>query len=338
MSIDVDGSVEDGDPLIESELSGEAPVAHAQVGDPLIESELLGKAPAAHVQVDRLGQDVHCQRALTSSETEVVLKTVDTAMRLFPELVRESTINLRMVELAKEAFKLADETYSMADAESWGENFAIPPDCVVKDMMEYVASGSSIEAMAAQRIESFGTGRLSKARPPMCEVLTRSNPEVNLLQKLANEGMSLLAEPDFVPNSALGVRPPLRAKYEATKSAVNKLLYTNFYAKGLYIILPLATLEAGPDRDRYHLSPLSWAPKSGTPKGRRIGDCIDGGDGARPLNSDYTKLECDRVWGVIKHPTITEIASMVDRFVANHPDTLAGDAGDEVVICKMDLI
>ena len=317
MSITIDGPVEDGDPLIESELFGEVPVAHSPVV--------------------RLVEDVHCPMALTSSETGVVLKSVGTAMMLFPEFVGEQTVSLRMVELAKEAFKLADETYSMADAEAWGDNFIIPPDCVTRDMMEYEANGFSVEALAAQRIESFGTSHLSKARTPMSEVLTGSNPEVVLLQKLANEGMSLLSEPDFVPNSALGIRPPLRPKYEATKSAVNRLLYTNFYAKGLSIVLPLASLDAGPDRGRYHLSPLSWAPKSGTPKGRPIGDCSDGGDGAKPLNSDYTKFECDRAWGVIKHPTISEIASMVDRFVSNHPSTLEGDAGDEVVIWKMDL-
>jgi hypothetical protein len=116
---------------------------------------------------------------------------------------------------------------------------------------------------------------------------------------------------------------------------VNRLLYTNFYEKGLAILIPYAELSRGRDRNRIHLSPLSWAPKFGTPKGRPIGDCSDGGDGGTSLNSKYTKDACDAAWGVIRHPTIRDIANMVDLYTSAPRDH--EDPGDGVVIWKMDL-
>ena len=285
----------------------------------------------------RVSSDILHKRPFSTSEEKVVAGTVQLALRLFPEHRYDSTTHQRMVALASEAFRIADETYTMADAEEWGDQFIFPADTVANDLREYIANGESIQAMAEQRIKAFGASRLSNDRTPLVEVLLPTNPETQLLQRLASQGMRLMVDPKFVPNSRLKVRPPLRPKYIATKSAVNKLLFTNFYEKGLAVILPLSALNAGQDKESYHLSPLSWAPKAGTPKGRPIGDCSDGGKGARALNSTHTKTECDRKWGQIKHPTISQIATMVDHFLTDHPVALNCDPGDEVVIWKMDL-
>ena len=254
---------------------------------------------------------------------------------LFPELASDTTLFSRIMLLSEEAFKLADDVYTTQDAEEWGENFIIPPDALATDIADYVTTGYNLEALAESRRKAVSANRLSSHRPPMREVLSPDNPEIELLQKLADEGFSLLVDPTFVPNSSIGVRPPLRQKYLETKSAVNKLIYDNFHKQGLAIVLPLSELEKGNDAKKVHVSPFSWAPKAGTPKGRPIGDCSDGGVGAQPLNSKYTKVETDRVWGVIRHPTISDIASMVDRFLGNDPPSL--DPEDEYVLWKMDL-
>ena len=282
--------------------------------------------------------ETHSSRPLTLSEAAAVQGSVGLAMQLFPELSTDLEIRHRMTALAEEAYKLADEVYTMEDAEAWGESFTFPSETVERDLHDYLASGSSLQTLAAQRLEAVGKDRLSSHRAPLSEVMSNDNPELELLQKLADEGMSLQVDPAFVANSSIGVKPDLRQKYLATKSAVNKLLYTNFVQKGLAIILPVSALEKGKDKESYHISPLSWAPKSGTPKGRPIGDCSDGGKGALPLNSKHTKEACDSTWGKIRHPTIGDMATTVHKFLANAPPPILGvDPGERIVVWKMDL-
>jgi hypothetical protein len=199
---------------------------------------------------------------------------------------------------------------------------------------EYAATGYDLQLLAARRIAISAGNRLGPLTP-LATVLSPDNPDASRVQTLAMDGMSLLVAPEFIPNSSMNIRPPLRPKYTATKSAVNRLLYSNFYEKGLAILVPYSELAKGPDKDRFHLSPLSWAPKFGTPKGRPIGDCSNGGNGGTPLNSQYTKEACDSTWGKICHPTIKDIANMVDLYVSA-PRELE-DPGCRAVIWKMDL-
>jgi len=264
-----------------------------------------------------------------------VRHAAELALGLFPDLAADTTLLDRIILLSEEAFKLADDVYTMKDAEDWGENFVIPSHALQTDIEDYAATGYKLEALAECRQQAVSANRLSSQRPPMRDVLSPDNPEIELLQKLADEGFSLLVDPTFVPNSSLGIRPPLRQKYLETKSAVNKLIYDNFHKQGLAVVLPLSEIEKGDDSRKVHISPFSWAPKSGTPKGRPIGDCSDGGVGAQPLNSDYTKAETDRVWGVITHPTIGDISVMVNNFLSNDPPSILPD--DEFVLWKMDL-
>jgi hypothetical protein len=280
-------------------------------------------------------QDGQCtQRELSPEQQAIIGNAVELAMKLFPEIANDCNLHSAMSSLAGEAFRLEDEAYTMADAEAWGEGFQIPNATIDRDVSEYAAYGYDLQQLAARRIAISAGDRLGPFTP-LATILSPDNPDASRVHTLATEGMSLLVAPDFLPNSSLQIRPPLRPKYIATKSAVNRLLYTNFYEKGLAIVIPYTELCKGPDRNRVHLSPLSWAPKFGTPKGRPIGDCSDGGDGGMSLNSQYTKDACDEAWGSICHPTIKDIANMVDLYVSAPRDR--EDPGSSVVMWKMDL-
>ena len=274
------------------------------------------------------------QRELTSSEAATAQQVTDLSLRLFPDLANDSSLRQRILSLANEAYKLTDDVYTMDDAEMWGNRFTIPPASINKDTEDYLRHGSNIVALATERLQAVGSQRLSNQRPPLSAVLSPDNAEVDKLQRLADEGMPLMPDPLFQPNSSLGIRPPLRAKYVATHSAVDKLLFDNFHQKGLAVVLPLKVVQEGADANRYHLSPLSWTPKTGAAKGRPITDGSDGGPGAQPLNSTHTKDRCDEAWGSIRHPTIQDIAVMVDNYVR---DPISTHPGDKIVIWKMDL-
>ena len=119
--------------------------------------------------IDEPATEAHRQRPLTESEAAVVLRSAGMAMRLFPEFVADQDLHHRMVSLAEEAYKLADETYTMADAEAWAESFSIPRGSVDRDCSEYEACGRSLLTMASMRLDQVGPNRLSKHRNPLLE-------------------------------------------------------------------------------------------------------------------------------------------------------------------------
>jgi hypothetical protein len=153
----------------------------------------------------------------------------------------------------------------MANAEARDEGFQIPNEIINRDVCEYATNGYDLQQFAARRIAISAGDRLGP------------------FTTLAIDDMSLLVAPDFLQNNSMSIRPPLRPKYTTTKSAVNRLIYTNFYIKGLAILVPYTELAKGRDWNRVHFSPLSWAPNFGTPKRRPISDCSYGGYGGVPL-------------------------------------------------------
>jgi hypothetical protein len=122
------------------------------------------------------------------------------------------------------------------------------------------------------------------------------------------DGMPLLPDNGFVPNGPEAI-PPLSAAYLRLAPAVNKMIFEDFIAPGLAIILPKSlVLDHLPS---FHLSRLSWTSKVGKAKGRPLVDCSAG---LMPLNSESTKLSCDFIWDNIQHPTINSLAQMVLNF------------------------
>ena len=236
----------------------------------------------------------------------------DTIMKLtlmFPEQVTTERMK-KIKEVAIEGYKLADDVYTARDAEEWGDHYKVPDELVQSDEALFRASMRDIKVMAKRRQQQLLSGRLNASRVRMH---TRpDNPEREKLMLLAEKGMPLLLREGFKSNGQ-GKLPPLRKTYMSVKSAVNRLLVKNFHELGLAFILTKETALTIPD---IHFSPLHWTEKQGKRQGRPIGDCSDGGseNGNEPLNSLSTKERSDQLWGQIHHPSIDDVANMINDY------------------------
>ena len=244
-----------------------------------------------------------------ASYDTAIRDTIAKLSKMFPEQVTAGRMN-RIVEVAVEGYKLADEVYKAKDAEEWGDHYKVPDELVRSDEALFRASMRDITVMTKRRQNQLLNRRLNATR---VEMHTRSdNPEREKLMILAKKGMPLLLREGFKPNGQ-GRLPPLRKTYISVKSAVNRLLVTNFHELGLAFILTKETALTIPG---IHLSPLHWTEKQGKRQGRPIGDCSDGGSeyGNEPLNSSATKERSDQLWGVIRHPSIEDAANMINDY------------------------
>jgi hypothetical protein len=259
----------------------------------------------------------------------------DTFARLrevFPNEATEEHRN-QLWNIAETAYRLADEVYSIKEANIWAENFEISDVIVKKDEALFHASMRDLTTMVRTRKEKLSPQRLNQQR---IESFTRrDNPERERLLRLAQKGMPLLLRPGFIPNGC-GAHPPLRRKYVTVQNAVNKLLFENFHQKGLAFVLTKATAQTIPG---LHLSPLSWTEKQGKVQGRPIGDCSDGGReiNNEPLNSDHTKTASDELWGQIKHPTLEDICLLITDFSISEKVRDDDFNEKDLVILKLDL-
>jgi hypothetical protein len=261
-----------------------------------------------------------------------ITDTFNRLKEIFPAEATEEHRN-QLWNIAETAYRLADEVFSVKEANIWAANFKITDDIVNSDEALFRASMRDITAMARMRKHKLSPNRLNRFR---IESSTRlDNPERDRLFRLADTGMPLLLRPGFIPNGA-GPHPPLRRKYVSVSSAVNRLLFENFHQKGLAFILTKETAATIPG---LHLSPLSWTEKQGKVQGRPIGDCSDGGHelNNEPLNSDHTKLESDELWGQIKHPTLKDICLLIDNFCIAEAKADSAFKDDDIVLIKLDL-
>ena len=244
-----------------------------------------------------------------SSYDFAIKDTIKKLSIMFPEqLTTERLRKLR--EVAIEGYKLADDVYTARDAEEWGNHYKVPDELVQSDEALFRASMRDIKVMAKRRQHQLLSRRLNTSRVRM---YTRpDNPEREKLMLLAEKGMPLLLREGFKSNGQ-GTLPPLRKTYISVKSAVNRLLVKNFHELGLAFILTKDTALTIPG---IHLSPLHWTEKQGKRQGRPIGDCSDGGSeyGNEPLNSLSTKERSDQLWGQIQHPTIDDVANMINEY------------------------
>ena len=81
----------------------------------------------------------------------------------------------------------------------------------------------------------------------------------------------------------------------------------SLHEQGLAFVLPEA--EALRFIPNLNCCKAHWAKKKGKKRGRPIGD-LSNGDGT-PLNSEYAKLEAEKYWGIISHPTILDFVLMI---------------------------
>jgi hypothetical protein len=247
------------------------------------------------------------------------------AMLARSESVRAEQL-VRARALVARAVKTVDSIFSEDDAIKWAGDFEFPEMLTNADLASFVDSNGSLLEMARARWLSLQKGRLNPGRVRRC--ISPDNPDLHRLVALAGVGMPVPVPAEFVPNGSTEW-PRLRNTYRRLAAPVNRLLFEQFYQKGLAIILPAACVRGMQD---VHLSVNSWTPKSGKVEGRPIGDCSDGGAASDPLNSDWVKQHLDGTMGVISHPTLTDLVRQIIEY-AEEP----GVRWCDLRLWKMDL-
>ena len=158
--------------------------------------------------------------------------------------------------------------------------------------------------MVRRRFKQLSGDRLSADRVAR---LRSDNPERALMLDLVN-GMRVHLPVSFVPNGKQP-RTPLRSTYELVASAVNKMLGTLIEQRLAFLLSLSLAQEHVPN---LHICKAHWTTKKGKASGRPLGDLsfVDG----TPLNTDETAEAVNLYYGQILHPTIEDIAVMVQEF------------------------
>jgi hypothetical protein len=226
------------------------------------------------------------------------------ACRYFGEELRLDEVRT----VVREALRVASIDYGVREAAEWADGFTLPRSMVDEDMAALAAHGGDFEALVRARQAELAPNRLSAARVAR---LHADNPERDHLFDLAL-GMRVPTAPDFRPNGLDDPPEELRAKYLASKGAVDKLLVAT-RADRLAFVFPFHVARLFPGA---HFSPAGWAPKARKKSGRAVIDCSSTNNGTAPaLNSDFTAKEAERLWDPIHHPTIADVARMVWEMV-----------------------
>ena len=207
-------------------------------------------------------------------------------------------------ELIAEAVEAARSDFGVEAANEWANGYAFSSEIVDSDVRCLQAAQLDFQSMVERRLKILSKDRLSRTSVAS---LSPDNPELVLMADLA-EGMRVAIPEGFIPNGHQP-RSPLRASYEAVSSAVNKMLGA-IIEQRLAFILPLDLAQAY--IPNLHLCKAHWTTKKGKASGRPLGD-LSNVDGT-PLNTDATADAATAYYGPITHPTIEDIAVMVDQF------------------------
>ena len=207
-------------------------------------------------------------------------------------------------ELIAEAAESARNDFGVEAANEWANGYVFPSEFVDSDVRCLRAAQLDFRSMVERRLKILSKDRLSHAS---VKSLSPENPELVLMTDLV-EGMRVAIPEGFVPNG-LQARSPLRASYEAVSSAVNKMLGAVIEQR-LAFVLPLELAQA--HVPNLHLCKAHWTTKKGKASGRPLGD-LSNVDGT-PLNTDATADAATAYYGPINHPTIEDIAVMVNKF------------------------
>lgn len=109
------------------------------------------------------------------------------------------------------------------------------------------------------------------------------------------DGIEIITVPGFQANKA---PLPLRPKYLAVKSCINKMLYEQ-HAAGSILLLSTEVAKSIPD---IHYSTVSWTPKPNVKKGRLLGDPSNSSPGLSVLNADGIKPLLKNKWVPFRTP------------------------------------
>ena len=209
-----------------------------------------------------------------------------------------------VLKIIHEATIFADKNYGIEAAVQWGNGYTFPPSMLRESVILFKLSGYNLPSMVTTRLRHLSHCRLS---PDRVNSLSTNNPERRLLFDLS-KGMRVSIPDSFKPNGN-SVLTPLRSTYVTVHTAVNKLM-GDLIIKGLAFLLPKSlAIRHIPN---LHFAKAHWAPKSGKPSGRAIGDLtfMDG----TPLNTDSAKAHTENFYGLIHHPQINDMVRMIITF------------------------
>jgi hypothetical protein len=233
-------------------------------------------------------------------------------------------------DIVEEAYKSTDGNYGLAQALEWANGFRVPQEALDSDMRLFQASNRDFDRMVARRLKLLHNTRFNRER--VAAVISPENPELARLLDLA-DGMQVPLPTGFRPNGQRE-RPPLRAKYIQAHTVVNKL-YHDSHKAGLAFYLPIdiATREVIGS----NFIPAHWTPNKDKVQGRAL---IDGSDDTvvdSTLNGPEVRDKANDLWGVIQHPTITDIVNMILEFWDEVQTKYPEATWDDLVLWKMDL-
>ena len=245
--------------------------------------------------------------------------------------------------LVEEAYATQDEIFGKEKAAEWGGQFEIPQAAVDSDEALLKANSNNFVRMAEQRFQQILPSRLNEER--VKAVISADNPERERLLGLA-AGMEIPLPTGFRPNGKLDYRTgehcadhtgaePLRQLYVETAPAVNKQLM-KLHGLGLAFLLTAPTVYWMLKGD--HKMVASWAAKACSEAGRVLMDPshtkVKLGS---VMNGKEVKAACEKLWGPIQHPTITDLIGMVVNFFAKAREKDPTVRWEDLVLWKMDL-
>ena len=196
------------------------------------------------------------------------------------------------------------DDYGEESARAWAGGYQFPAEYVQSDVSFLRSQMLDFKSMVRRRLLQLSHDRLSKERVGR---LRADNPERVLMFELV-DGMKVHRPEGFTPNGA-HPRTPLRSTYESVATAVNKMLGAIVEQK-LAFLIPLEMAQQ--HVPELHLCKAHWCTKKGKASGRQLDDLsyVDG----TPLNTDETAEAATRHYGKILHPTVDDIAIMIQSF------------------------
>ena len=251
------------------------------------------------------------------------------SIRRCASMFLEKEMSMKTVtDLLDEAYMSTADDYGLDEAIEWGGGFTIPESAVEEGEAAMLRHGGDFSGVVTEMKQRLAHERLSLST---VGTLSKCNPEVDLMKDLV-DGVRVFTRDDFVRNGCLPPLPP-RNMYLRAEGAVHKLFY-DLVEQGLAVVMrsPTArTIEGS------HYIVAHWAPKKGKKQGRGITDASDESYPSSILNGDEVKDKVDAFYGIIEHPTIVDVASMVLRVLSDLQEEDPNATLNEVDMYKCDL-
>ena len=252
------------------------------------------------------------------------------SIRRCASMFLEKDMSMKTItELLDEAYMSTADDYGLDEAIEWGGGFTIPESAVEEREAAMLRHGGYFscvvtemkQKLAHERLSLSTVGTLSKCK----------NPEVDSMKDLVNE-VRVFTRDDFIRNCCLPPLPP-RNMYLRAEGAVHRLFY-DLAEQGLAVVMRSPTARA---IEGSHYIVFHWAPKKGKKQGRGITDASDESYPSSISNGDEVKEKVDAFYGIIEHPTIVDVASMVLGVLSDLQEGDTNATLNEVDMYKCDL-